>query len=287
MKDIDYPALHQSASDISKESQDAFFLVFFGHMAMLTLATAISIYNSAEPGWAIIQAMVLFGALACAIHLYLVRPDRDWYAGRAVAESVKTITWRYITKAEPFDNSDAIDANNFSQRLKFIVNENRQISGKLISKLAEKQISDEMIRVRSESLTARQEYYRDHRIMDQLHWYAKKAAYNTKMVKRYFRTLLVVLGTAIVFAIAKIRFPDISYWPTDLFVTLAAALLSWIQAKRFQDLSVSYALTAHEIGIIRQRTAFAMNTKDFSDFVGDAENAFSREHTQWIARQDQ
>jgi hypothetical protein len=29
-----------------------------------------------------------------------------------------------------------------------------------------------------------------------------------------------------------------------------------------------------------------MNEDEFSVFVGDAENAFSREHTQWVARKD-
>ena len=63
-------------------------------------------------------------------------------------------------------------------------------------------------------------------------------------------------------------------------------MLSWIQAKRFQELAASYALAAHEISIIRQQSSGPMDDRAFSRFVGDAENAFSREHTQWVARQD-
>jgi len=88
------------------------------------------------------------------------------------------------------------------------------------------------------------------------------------------------------FAIAKVRFPDIPYWPTDVFVAIAASVLAWIQAKRFQELAASYALAAHEISLIREQAALINGEKDFSSFVGDAENAFSREHTQWIARKD-
>ena len=53
-----------------------------------------------------------------------------------------------------------------------------------------------------------------------------------------------------------------------------------------QELAASYALAAHEIGLIRQQSLLPSTDDEFSLFVGDAENAFSREHTQWIARKD-
>jgi hypothetical protein len=95
-----------------------------------------------------------------------------------------------------------------------------------------------------------------------------------------------VIVVSIFFSIAKVRYPSAYFWPTDFFVTVAAGLLSWIQAKRFQELSASYTLAAHEISLIRQQSGTVMSDDEFSKFVGDAENAFSREHTQWIARKD-
>ncbi|HVK95945.1 MAG TPA: SLATT domain-containing protein, partial [Noviherbaspirillum sp.] len=91
---------------------------------------------------------------------------------------------------------------------------------------------------------------------------------------------------AIGFAIAKVRYPSAPYWPTDALVTIAASLLSWIQAKRFQELSASYALAAHEISLIREQANRSMTEAQLSDFIADAESAFSREHTQWVARMD-
>ena len=55
--------------------------------------------------------------------------------------------------------------------------------------------------------------------------------------------------------------------------------------ERFSELAASYALAAHEIGIIREQ-ANAVSEAQFSTFVADTENAFSREHTQWVARKD-
>ena len=48
----------------------------------------------------------------------------------------------------------------------------------------------------------------------------------------------------------------------------------------------SYNLTAHEIGIIRANSDSVETEKDLSNFVNEAELAFSREHTQWVARRD-
>jgi hypothetical protein len=286
MKQEDYPALYQSASDLSKSAQNAFYRAFLFHMGLLAIASAISVINSSCAEIAILQALVLIGALGCAVYLYFVRPDRHWYSGRAVAESIKTITWRYISKSEPFNGSDAMDRHNFGLKLKAIVEQNKDVAGLLTTHLDGIQISLEMDRLRQASAAERLAYYNTNRIVDQQSWYASKASANKRMVNRYFVALMATIGIAIFFSIAKVKFPTTLFWPTDFFVTVAAALLSWIQAKRFQELSASYALAAHEISLIRQQANPPMSDDEFSKFVGDAENAFSREHTQWIARKD-
>lgn len=286
LKESDYPALHQSASQLSQESQNNFYRAFFWHMALLAIATVISILNLPDAGIAVLQAMTLLAALACAIYLYFVRPDRQWYSGRAVAESVKTLTWRYITKAEPFNNSDVLDEHDFIQRLRAIIEQNKAIAGLLTSHLNNLPVTPEMQKVRAGDATERLDYYRLHRIVDQQAWYARKAAFNKKRVRYYFWVLIAVISIAIILSLLRVKYPTAQYWPTDFFVTAAAGVLSWIQAKKFQELSASYALTAHEIGLIRQQSAGPMDDNKLSDFVGDAENAFSREHTQWIARKD-
>jgi len=286
MKHSDYPALYQSASALSQRAQSSFYRAFLFYMGLLVIASAISVINSSSPEVAILQAMVLLGALGCALFLYLSRPDRNWYAGRAVTESIKTITWRFISKSEPFNHSDKVDRHDFGLKLKAIVDQNKGVAGLLTTHLDKLQITPEMERLRQASLIERQDYYRTHRIDDQRRWYADKAGANRRLVDRFFWVLFVIIGMAIFFAVAKVSFPTTSIWPTDFFVTVAAALLSWIQAKRFQELSASYALAAHEISLIRQQADNQMNDDEFSQFVGDAESAFSREHTQWIARRD-
>ncbi len=286
MNDTDFPALYQSSSDLSLASQKSFYRALFLHLLLLFIATVISIFNCPAPEAAIVQVIVLLGAFSCAVYLFLVHPDRYWYGGRAVAESIKTITWRFVSKAEPFVASDSIDRSKFIQILKEIVEQNIDVAKRLTENLDLAQITDHMMICRQESVDQRRTRYIESRIVDQQKWYAKKASFNKKTVTHFFIALMVTNALAIGFAIAKIRYPTAPYWPTDALVVIAAGLLSWIQAKRFQELSASYALAAHEISLIKEQAAHVMTDVELSKFIGDAENAFSREHTQWIARKD-
>lgn len=286
MKPSDYPALYQSSSDLSANSQSAFFRALSANLLFLVLAALISIVNSPCAEAAIVQAIVLTLSLFSTIYLFFLRPERHWYSGRAVAESIKTITWRFITRAEPFHDEDEMAEQKFGLKLKQIVEQNTDVAKRLTTHLDELQITPKMRAYRQLDLQNRRQLYLDSRIVDQQSWYAKKAAFNDKKVKQFFALLILTNVLAICFAIIKVRYPTAGYWPTDVLVTVAASILSWIQAKRFQELSASYALTAHEISLIREQAARSMNEGDFSEFVGNAENAFSREHTQWIARRD-
>jgi hypothetical protein len=91
---------------------------------------------------------------------------------------------------------------------------------------------------------------------------------------------------ALGFAIFRIVYPSTEHWPTDIFVAAAASMMGWVQTKRFQELASSYTLTAHEIVLLDAMLPDDNSEESFSLFVADAENAFSREHTQWRARRD-
>lgn len=288
MTESDFPALYRSADRLSLRAQRSFFLSLGAQLVLLVLAAALSVFNMPHWGIAVAQAVVLLGALGCSIFLFAKRPDRQWYAGRAVAESIKTITWRYVSLAEPFESSDEmVMRQEFSRKLKAVVDQNREVAQALTEHLDGAQITQAMASMRAESLDVRKAKYAEARIADQLSWYAKKAAFNRTMSEKFFLGLIAVNGFAVLSALFRIRFADAPYWPTDIFVASAASLLTWMQAKRFGELAASYALAAHEISLIRDQALLPTTPHAFSLFVGDAENAFSREHTQWVARKDQ
>lgn len=286
MDEKDFPALYRSADDLSIESQRKFLSALKSHLILLVIAAVLSIIHVDHWLVAVLQLLSLLGALSCSIYLFSKRPDRYWYAARAVAESIKTITWRYVCRAEPFQADDAMAKNEFSLKLKAIVEQNKDTVQALTSFLDAPQITLVMTEMRSRNLDARKATYAKSRIGNQLAWYAKKASLNRKSSYKFFWALIIINTIAVICAILRIKFLEFQLWPTDILVAAAASILSWMQAKRFSELAASYALAAHEIGLIREHSLQAVSDKEFSQFVGDAENAFSREHTQWVARQD-
>jgi hypothetical protein len=286
MKESDFPGIYQAADTLSGNAQAHFFTALVLNLLSLVLAAMVSVVN--YPHWisAVVQAVLLAGAMASSVYLALVRPERLWYSGRAVAESIKTLVWRYVSRAEPFHEADDVSKQLLLEKLKQVVKQNKAISDKLITHLKEKQISDMMVQLRSGSFDERRNTYIQHRINDQLAWYEKKARFNKRASSRFFATLVLINAIALLCALIKIANVQYQYFPTDILIAIAASLLTWMQAKRFSELSASYALTANEIGIVREQADDLVSDGALSSFVGDAENAFSREHTQWVARKD-
>jgi len=105
-------------------------------------------------------------------------------------------------------------------------------------------------------------------------------------IQYFFWILIGVNIIAVICTALRMIYIELAFWPTDVFVAIAASILSWMQAKRFSELAASYTLASHEIGLIKEQSLLPDTHEKFSLFVGDAENAFSREHTQWVARKD-
>lgn len=286
MREQDFPALYGAADQLSINAQLHFYKVLFLNLFLLVSAAALSVFNNPRVEIAYAQAIVLLMSLACAVYLGTVRPEKSWYGGRALAESVKTITWRYMMRAEPYNVSETEARRLFVEVLKQLLASNAEVSKQAVHIGGGSQVSDEMIRIRSSSFVDRKDLYKNDRIIDQQTWYRNKARINDKAASRCFFLLCLMNVAAILFSLLKIKSPDAQFWPTDIFVALAGVILTWTQSKRYRELSASYALAAHEIGLIKEQLFEISSEIKFSGFVGDAENAFSREHTQWIARRD-
>ncbi len=256
MQEQDFPALYRSADDLSLKSQKHFFRALRVHLVTLVVAAILSIVSIPHWSVAAAQLLALLGALGCSIYLFAMRPDRFWYAGRAVAESIKTITWRYVCRAEPFQGDDASARNDFRQTLKQIVEQNREVCQSLTEHLDGQQFTPVMEQMRARPLEERRETYADCRIKDQLTWYAKKAAFNRRMSRYFFWALIGVNTVAVVCAVLRMVYVDQPFWPTDVFVAMAASVLSWMQAKRFSELAASYAL-GHPEGLLGNPAAAA------------------------------
>lgn len=283
----DFPGLYQSADRASLDSQATYLRLFRWNLILLVVASAFALLGIHSRESALISAGLFLTTMFLSILLAYRQYDRTWYNGRAVAESVKTRAWRFMMRAEPYQNGSnlAVVKSLFLNDLNQILQQNQHLAEHLgQNALMGEGISSAMLAVRDEPLPARIEWYRDARIHDQWTWYGRKAGANKRSATRLFIALCALQALAVAFVLLNVAYPSVELFPTDVCAVAAAAMLSWMQAKRYQDLSSSYSLAAHEIGIIKCQLDDIADEAAFSRFVVDAESAFSREHTQWQAR---
>ena len=115
--------------------------------------------------------------LTILIYLRVYQPDDIWYNGRAVAESVKTRSWRWVMRAEPYEDTDNIErvSKQFINDLKAILNQNRSLSKAMESSAGlDAPISDVMNSIRRLAVEERLALYQEQRIDNQAIWYSKK-----------------------------------------------------------------------------------------------------------------
>jgi len=264
-------------------------IIFFGlksYLILLIIAALISFLWPKDVIAAILSAVLFLITLFILIGLKYYKPDDRWYNGRAVAESVKTRSWRWAMRAEPYQDCSNVEivSKQFINDLKSILQQNRSLSESLPPEEGlEAPISNTMNEIRRLSTTERLEIYKEQRIDDQAKWYSLKSIENKKKARNLFIASIILHSIAILMLLYRIKDPLMGL-PIEVLATAAGAVLTWLQAKKHNELISSYSLTAHEIVLIKGEALSIRTEEELSTFVLDSENAFSREHTQWTAR---
>lgn len=190
-------------------------------------------------------------------------------------------------RAHPFEDTSRIEIPKalFRNLLQDILQTNRHIAAKLETSVVE-QVTNSMIEIRKLLLDQRMNYYVKNRIDNQRPWYSKKSkAKKNALVPWLAATIVLYIIAAIALNAEKLGLP----WATfafDPLIVIVTSAIGWLQIKRHGKLMAGYNLTAHEIGFIRGNSESVKTEEELSDFINEAELAFSREHTQWTARRD-
>lgn len=289
--DKDLPGLFQSADTASIKEQKKFFNGIFWYLTLLIIAALFAFFADDYPNpiFKIISTVLFLLTLFIMIWLRVSRPDDIWYNGRAVAESVKTRSWRWMMRAEPYMDCDNIEIvrKHFVNDLKTILKQNESLIGKLgISASIEEPISEKMIEIRKLNLSDRFNFYRQERITNQAIWYTNKSKFNKKRAEMWFWTTVSLHALAILLLLYNIYDPNAKL-PIEVIAVAASSVLTWLQSKKHNELSSSYSLTAHEIILIKSEKNRIETEEDLSEYIMNCENAFSREHTQWFARKSE
>lgn len=289
MIDDDLPPLYHSADASSLAAQKSFLLATRSRLVGILAAVFFGLFDwkvGASPvSWAGVLAACSF-AMALVIETYLLqaKPERTWYEGRAAAESVKTLSWRYAVGGEPFNiGADPAPqvADLFLNRLQSLFEVVRDLD--LVPPTSSmEQITQGMRNIRTSSLADRKNIYEHDRVENQQNWYRRKAGWNKKWAAHWTKAMIGVEIAGIFFAILK-AVGTIEGDILTLAGAVVAAITAWFQTKQYRTLATAYTVTALELASIRSKIANQNSEADWAKFVADAEEAFSREHTLWKA----
>jgi len=296
VKDFDrnsFPEIYRSADDASLSGQHWYITWFTINLVLLLLGAIVGsvIFGDlqAKQTVQVLAAIFFFVALGTTILLGTCRWERVWYAGRAVAESAKSLTWKFVCGADPFpltlDSKEAVV--RFTDALQELLKENKHLAS-IFSGLngGGEQVTSFMMGIRGSATGVRRDIYLSQRVNEQQEWYATESCKNRRRRNTWF-TLLVLFQTAAgAAAVILAIFPLFPWRGAAVFSTLASAIVAWGQMKRYQELAQAYGLAAQELSLNAARGAYVTTDDDLARFVNDAETAISREHSMWVARRE-
>jgi hypothetical protein len=281
---IELPEAFVLTDAISIRSQQTFITSTRIQLLLLVVASAAGSFSWAVNGgwdWTALLAGVAFTA-AAGLRLALLRskPHRTWYDGRAAAESIKTLAWKYAAAGEPFTTGyDDADAR-FRGLVRDVLTSFDSLGE--IASSSSIEPTPIMQSTRALPLAERKQLYSRGRIGDQLHWYTSKANWNARRARFWGR---VVLGLQVLAATGAFL-KGFGIVDIDIFGLAAAAVASaaaWLETKQHDSVARAYRVAAEELASIQGLIDEQTTEESWGRFVAEAEEAVSREHTMWRA----
>lgn len=287
----DMPSLFQNADKESLKSQKRHNVILLLYNASLIFSALIVVlireYNLITK---IITFFLFLLSIGLIVSLRIIMPTKIWYNGRAIAESIKTRTWRWMMRADPYGDCDnvSIVEQKFINDLKIIIDQNQTLIkqiGSYVDANKSDTITNKMRDIRNLKIDERLEVYKNERIINQEKWYNNKSKINKRNASIIFWLIItshIIILSMMIFELTV----SINNLPIELFLVLASTFVSWNQTKKHNELASSYSLATHEIILMKNEINHIKSESDLSEYVLNCENAFSREHTQWYARKN-
>ena len=294
----DLPAILDAADSAARAAKRNYYLWTGVDLALLVAGTLLL---SVEAREAALRALAGYGAAICLIVslastvvLLKTNYDKVWYGARAVAETVKTLSWKYMTCTEPFAAKlTNVEADEMLiAKLMSILSERKELFWLFDGDLGVRsEITETMRRARALDFGSRKQMYLDQRINDQRKWYGGRARKNRSAALRWLYGVIVAQLSAIAFTLTIVLHPEFTREYTHVnwaHVCSAAAIafLAWMQLKQNHELAQAYGVAAHELGLISEQISHVKTEQDLSRFVAETESSISREHTMWMAKRE-
>ncbi|WUD73105.1 DUF4231 domain-containing protein [Streptomyces sp. NBC_00510] len=287
------PDLFRSADRASLRGQWQTVRLSRQQLGLLTVASVFSSFDvtAGRLHWASWLAAVLFAYAAWTTWvIHRQNPQALWYEGRALAESMKTLAWKYSVRADPFTppgderDPDAL----YRLQLGDVLHTFRR--SRALPSHVDSGITPAMRRLRDAPLRVRHDVYLRERIRVQHEWYTMKAVRCEVNGRRAGRLAMAFPLLGVLFLV--LRAGGWSPFDTLGFVSaITASVAAWAQLRQYSPLAAAYRVAADELELIRVQLA-SLDLDDphaehlWSQLTRDAEDAVSREHTTWQARRE-
>lgn len=310
VSEADLPAIYRAAGMMSATAQSehlavnrrvlALLLIGAGAAALSSAAEALpdalqpafhqassrELVRSVQTTLAIAASAAFAGGLWFSSSARTAKNAETWYDGRAIAESAKSMAWKYMMKVGPYESglasqeADALFCADLARLLTDVrAHPLPSVSGN------PQQITERMRSVRNMNTEERLSTYLSSRIADQQQWYSASSAKHEKASQWWLSVTVWINAVALVLSLVGIVWLAASTL-LGVVTTAASCAIAWTQLRRHADLAHTYAFTSHEISLLLPRSRSVDSDDTLARFVADCETAFSREHTMWRARRE-
>jgi hypothetical protein len=229
----------------------------------------------------VLSVSCFLGAGCFALALHRRDPQEQWYGGRAAAESLKTLTWKYTVRARPFTGPTDLAERRFRTAVRDVLPGSPDAAGP-------EPVTEPMRDARAAPLRERRRLYLNDRVYAQRTWYLSRAdeCDHKANVWGLWIAALFLVGSAVAVLEAE-EFPSLR--ALGLFSAGAASVTAWTQLKQFRPLASAYRLAAADLDRIAARLTRLDPSAEaaeaiWSELAADAEDAIHREHVVWRAR---
>jgi hypothetical protein len=284
LNDEDLPGLFEAADTASVRGQRQYLRMTTLRLWLAIAAAALGVFPVKVGDIdlaAIATALALVGVVLTEKGLQTEKPEEHWYDGRTLAESAKSLAWRFNVGAVPFQlgGDEAETEARFTEQMRQLLADAPATSIVPSSRGA---VTEGMRRLRAADLAARRTSYLEQRVDDQREWYARKANESEHRARKWQNGLFVIEAAGIAAAVAR----AVGYVQIDLagvVAALIAAGAAWSGMKQWSNLKRAYTFASVDLAMVRDRLAGVTSEQAWAAEVADAEEAVNREHTMWRA----
>ena len=284
--DNDMPQTLHAANEGALRAQRRYFVRTALYLVALTVAAVCGALTGITPAsptdWASIAGAACFLAAGVVrTDLLRSRPDRAWYEARVIAETVRSLAWKFAVRGHPFSDSrpDAAVEADLIAKLRTLT-ATAQFTDILPVPEKAMQITAAMRKLRSQSLEGRKVAYDEGRLQDKQAWYAAKAKWHRRRFEGWNHILTVAEVAGVTAAVLRAS----GVVKIDLLGVVGAIVASataWLQAKQHQTLAGAYSIAGMELAFTRELTPSIADEDEWSRFVDESEDIINREHTIW------